>query len=111
MEISSTQQANITILALDGRLDGESGPSLEKTIHHSLTKECKQIIFDCTQLNYISSAGLRVFLLSSKNAKAQGGDVAFCSLQPAIVEIFELSGFDNFFSSHADLETALKAFP
>ena len=110
MEISSSQQSSITILTLDGRLDGESSPSLEESVNDHLANDCKQIIFDCSQLNYISSAGLRVFLISSKRTSAVAGCVTFCSLQPNIVEIFELSGFDNLFSSHADLDTALKSF-
>lgn len=110
MEISSQQQSDITILTLNGRLDGESSPTLEKTVNHHLSNGSKRIVFDCTQLNYISSAGLRVFLLSSKKATSAGGEIAFSSLQNSIIEVFELSGFDNLFTAHADLETALADF-
>lgn len=110
MEISSKQQSNITILTLKGRLDGESSPTLEKTVNHHLANGSKHIIFDCPLLNYISSAGLRVFLLSSKKADAAGGQIAFSSLQNGIIEVFELSGFDNLFTTHTDLETALTDF-
>ncbi|MCF6313181.1 MAG: STAS domain-containing protein [Verrucomicrobiales bacterium] len=110
MEISSRQQSGITILTLDGRLDGETSPALEKTIHHHLANGQNQLLFDCPQLNYISSAGLRVFLLSSKKTTAAGGSIAFCSLQTGILEVFELSGFDQLFTNHPDLETALQTF-
>lgn len=110
MEISSKQQSDITILTLEGRLDGESSPTLEKTVNHHLANGNNHIIFDCPQLNYISSAGLRVFLLSSKKATAAGGRIAFSSLQNGITEVFKLSGFDNLFTAHADLETAVADF-
>ncbi len=110
MKISSKQQSDVTILTLEGRLDGESSPTLEKAVNHHLANGSKHIIFNCPQLNYISSAGLRVFLLSSKKTIATGGQITFSSLQSGIIEVFELSGFDNLFTTHADLKTALAKF-
>jgi anti-anti-sigma factor len=93
MEITESTTNAVTVLALSGRLDGLTSPTLEKKVDGLLAAGTRKLVFDCGQLTYASSAGLRVFLASAKKFKTAGGQAAFAALTPAVQEVFELSGF------------------
>ncbi len=65
------------------------------------------VIIDCAALDYVSSAGLRAFLLAARTAQRAGISFGLCSLKPAVREVFDLSGFSRIIAVHADRATAL----
>ena len=69
------------------------------------------VIIDCAGLEYVSSAGLRVFLLAARTSQRAGFRFALCSLQPAVREVFELSGFNRVIDVHPDRAAALTPLP
>ena len=69
------------------------------------------VIIDCGALDYVSSAGLRVFLLAARASQRAGIPFALCALKPAVREVFELSGFSRIITVHADRPTALAQAP
>jgi len=97
MDIIESQLNAVTVLALSGRLDGLASPTLEQKVNALAAAGTNKIVFDCGQLTYASSAGLRVFLASAKKLKGAGGKAAFANLTPAVREVFELSGFIGIF--------------
>lgn len=110
MNIVESQLSSASVLALAGRLDGLASPALEKKVDELLAAGTRRLIFDCGQLVYASSAGLRVFLSSAKKLKAAGGQAAFAALTPTVREVFELSGFLGVFAVYpttGDAATAL----
>lgn len=109
MEIAETKLNSATVLALAGRLDGLTSGTLEKKVDALIAGGTRKLVFDCGQLLYVSSAGLRVFLGSAKKLKAAGGAAAFAALTPAVHEVFELSGFTSVLSIHADAASAAAA--
>lgn len=93
MDITETKINSATVLALSGRLDGLASPALEQKVEALLASGVRTVVLDCAKLDYVSSAGLRVFLTSAKKLKAAGGKAAFAALSPGVREVFELSGF------------------
>lgn len=93
MDITETQLNTSTVLALSGRLDGLATPALDQKIDVLVASGVRSVVFDCSALNYVSSAGLRSFLTAAKKLKAAGGRCSFAALTPAVNEVFELSGF------------------
>ena len=69
------------------------------------------VIIDCGMLEYVSSAGLRVFLLGARAAQKAGIAFAICDLKPAVREVFDLSGFSRVLAVHPDRATALGQGP
>jgi anti-anti-sigma factor len=67
-----------------------------------------KIILDCASLNYISSSGLRVFLVLQKKMMATKGQFRLSNLQPGIREIFDISGFSSIFSVFNNNDAAVK---
>jgi anti-anti-sigma factor len=106
MDIAETKLNSTTVLALAGRLDGVASPALEQKVDALIAAGARAVVFDCAHLDYASSAGLRVFLVSVKKLKAVGGKAAFAALTPAVHEIFELSGFLNVFAVHPTVAAA-----
>ena len=106
MEITTTSLNNATVLGLAGRLDGTTSPALAKKFDELSAGGARRVVVDCTALQYVSSAGLRVFLSAAKAFKGVGGEVRFAALPPPIQEVFELSGFTGVLSIHPTVAAA-----
>ena len=100
MEISTSEHNGVTVLKLSGRLDGVSAPELEKKLAEAVAAGADRLVFDCSGVEYASSAGLRVFLLAAKQMKTSGGRCAFAALTPALREVFSVSGFLDILEVH-----------
>jgi anti-anti-sigma factor len=107
MNVSKEKLNDVLVLTLEGRLDTTQSDAFEKEIMQILEQGDKKIILDCSGLNYISSSGLRIFLIIQKKMMSTGGELSICKLQPTIKEVFDMSGFSMVFTIHPDLETAL----
>ena len=110
MEVTQTQQDGIIILGLKGRLDSNTSDDFEKKLLGLIQSGETKLVLDFKELDYISSAGLRVLLKAAKELKRNNGRLSFCSLKDYIREIFELSGFVSFFPIYATLEESLVTF-
>jgi anti-sigma B factor antagonist len=109
MDFTESKINSATVLGLSGRLDGLTSPILEKKVESLLAAGTRQLVFDCGQLVYASSAGLRVFLTSAKKLKAVGGQAAFAALTPTVHEVFELTGFTGLFKVESTAAAAAAA--
>ena len=110
MEVIAKVQDGICILTLNGRLDASSSSEFREKILQLIEDGTKKIILDCENLDYISSAGLRVVLEATKEIKRHGGKLMLCSLQDYIKEVFEVAQFDSFLHIGGTLEEAIKTF-
>lgn len=78
-----------------GRLDGANAAVHEQALLALLTGDVNAVTIDLSELDYVSSAGLRVLLVTAKATKARGGVVSLKSPKPAILEVLRISGFDK----------------
>jgi len=107
MIINKKTEGNIVILALEGRLDTLNFSLLEKEMTFLIENNQKNIILDCQGLDYVSSSGLRILLKSLKQVDAVKGRFTICNLQPQIVQIFKISGFDHLFEIYPGRKEAV----
>ncbi|WP_141501595.1 STAS domain-containing protein [Paenibacillus luteus] len=108
MMINVEQQDEISIISLSGRLDGTTMGEVEQRFLELLGQGMKQFVFDMSELEYISSAGLRVMLLSVKKTRAIAGKIALCKLNANVQEVFQISGFSTIFEIFPAREEALQ---
>jgi len=80
----------IYVLFLHGWLDGETHKKLDEKVVEILRESPKILIFNMEQLDYISSAGLRVIYKTRKALKSSGGSLLFVKLKPQIKKVFEI---------------------
>ncbi len=93
MTITKQQTDDALVIALAGRLDTTTSPELEKELKESLPG-VSQLTLDLEELEYISSAGLRVLLAAQKTMSAQGA-MKLIHVNEIIMEIFEITGFSD----------------
>lgn len=96
MTINRNSESSKLTLALEGRLDTVTTPTLEAELKQSLN-DVTELVFDFSQLEYISSAGLRVLLAAQKTMNKQGSMV-IRHVNEAIMEVFEVTGFSDILS-------------
>jgi anti-anti-sigma factor len=110
MNIIQESVGNIVILSLNGRLDTLNFALLDNELNLLVEKNQKDIILDCQGLDYVSSSGLRILLMALKKVKAVHGRFSICNLQPQIIQIFKISGFDHLFELFSGRNEAIASY-
>jgi len=108
MNIKERKEKEALVISLEGRLDTTNYNELERKLSMIYDDKPVNILMDCSQLQYISSSGLRVMLMFLKRSKTAGVKFVLCSLQDPIREIFDISGFTGIFEIFATCDEALK---
>ncbi|WP_028611990.1 STAS domain-containing protein [Paenibacillus harenae] len=108
MNIQATEKNGVTIIPLEGRLDGSNATVAEQAFLQLLAEGKQQFIFDLSGLQYISSAGLRVILVAAKKLRASKGRMVCASLTEQVYDVFEMSGFTTILEMAATREEALE---
>lgn len=93
MQITKNQEGNKLTLAPIGRVDTITSPELEAAV---VLDGIEELVFDLAQVDYISSAGLRVLLSSQK--KMAGKSMKIVNAKPAVKEVFDITGFSDIFT-------------
>ena len=91
MNISKKTEGKTLTIALEGRLDTTTSPQLETELRNSVNG-ITELVFDLNELDYISSAGLRV-LLSAQKVMNKQGVMTIKNVKPEIMDIFDVTGF------------------
>lgn len=107
MNIKKEKIGNVSILKIIGRIDTVHSSALENEVNLQIENGEKNLIFNCAEMNYISSSGLRVFLVAQKKTISINGKLYLCNMQPAIQDIFRISGFSNLFKIFDTQQEAL----
>ena len=108
MEIIEENHSGINIFKLNGRLDSNTSQGFEKKIFQAIDNGSKNMIIDFKDLDYISSAGLRVILKATKALKREEGKMLLCDMQDYVKEVFEIAGFDAILPIVPTLNEALE---
>ena len=94
MEIKVIDEGKPYAIALIGRLDTNTAPQLEEFAGGLHGKQVSDIAVDMAECDFVSSAGLRVIVAMQKRAAA-GGSLVFRNVQPEVMEVFQMTGFDK----------------
>ena len=108
MEISHKVENGILNVAIKGRLDAATASVAEGEINKMLEGKENRLLFDLSDLEYLSSGGLRVILSAAKEIRRRDGKVALAALKQYVYEIFEVSGFTSMIPIKDTVEEGLK---
>jgi len=109
LEKDSNDSSMIT-LNLKGFLDTYNSADFQREVNKLIESGFTKILFNCSELNYVSSTGIGAFTSFLKSVKQKNGNIVLAFLQPKVFEVFQLLGFSKFFNITSSLEEAKKMF-
>ncbi|MDR2367097.1 MAG: STAS domain-containing protein [Deltaproteobacteria bacterium] len=111
MKLDITEEGAKVIVTVSGRLEAITVAAFDETVQPLPgAKPPRSILMDLSQLDFISSAGLRSLLTLGKACRTSGDRLAFCSLNPMVADVFNISGFKQIFKIYADRDEAFAAW-
>jgi anti-anti-sigma factor len=120
MEITEHRTSDIVTLCLSGKLDTTNAKAFEEKILSRIESDDRRFVIDLSELEYIGSAGLRVFVVASKRLNGVNGKIVLCGfkktvpyhtlnrLQDPIREVFDTAGFSSLFATYGSQDEAIK---
>ena len=103
---------NALVLKVAGRLDQDNCDEFRVDLAPHLdtaTAGALAVVLDLSELDYVSSAGLRCFMLAAKETRSRDGSIVVAALQPMVAEIFQISRFDLLIPVFPTLRAALES--
>ena len=107
MQITRRKEKNAIVVCVEGRLDAVTSPDFEKELTGLIAQGETLFVLDFGKLDYISSAGLRSVLATTKRLKEKQGKLFLATLKDVVKEVFEISGFSAIIPIYESLDLAL----
>lgn len=95
MTLQTRDENDVKIVYLEGEMDAVTSPQVLEELDQLRNNGAKKILLNLEKVDYVSSAGLRVFLATAQQLKSSGGDLRVCMLNEEIKEVFDISGFST----------------
>ncbi len=111
MKFFGEKRDNVMFLSVEGSLDFNTHKEFDDRLNLVIEDGEKNLLLDLSKLSYLSSCGLRVFLLYVRKVKKIGGQMVLFGLSDLVFEIFKVTGFCNVLTICKTEEEALKHFP
>jgi len=108
MNITEFTDRDIAVMAIAGRIDGATSADAETATLETLGK-VPALVIELRQVDYVSSAGLRVILKAAKAARVASKKLVLAGLTPQVQEVFDISGFSSVFEIHPNSQVAVEA--
>jgi anti-anti-sigma factor len=107
MQFITEQIESITVVTIKGRIDAASSDDLHASLTTLVHEGQKYLLINCEEVEFLSSGGMRAFLLTVKEVEKHKGKIVFCKFNEVIKEILHLSGTSKYFQHFDDLTDAL----
>lgn len=109
MEISTTQQGPVAVIAPAGRIDTTTAPEVDAAIAAAMDGGARRVLVDLAGVPYISSMGLRVLLMAAKRLQGPDDRFALSGLSPEVEKVMRLTGFSSILRCFASREDGVAA--
>ncbi len=109
-KIAQREQDSVSVLELKGYLDAHTASKLEEALHTLLSNARYNIVVNCRDLSYISSAGLGVFMEFIEDVRKHNGDIKLTNMSPKVYNVFDLLGFPLLYEIFKDEREAVSRF-
>jgi anti-sigma B factor antagonist len=100
----------VSVIELKGYLDAHTAPDLETAFQKLLTEKKYNVVVNCQDLSYISSAGLGVFMAYVEDIRKNMGDIKLTNMSPKVYNVFDLLGFPILYEIYKDEQEAVSRF-
>jgi len=110
MELSTTENGQVTVMSVSGRVDSATAPDLENALKQLVDNNKIRIVLDLTGVDYMSSAGLRAMVSTLKSVKRATGDLRLANPSSRVAEVLRLAGLTSIFSIYSSQADAIGSF-
>lgn len=108
--VTRREDGALTLIYPQGFLDAHTAPEFESELQSAIDTGRVRIVVNCKDLDYISSAGLGVFMGCIESVRELGGDIKISNLSPKVFHVFELLGFHQLYDLTETEEEAAQKF-
>ncbi len=109
-KIHQRDNEDVSVIELKGYLDAHTAPDLENAFQKLMTENKFNIVVNCRDLSYISSAGLGVFMAYVEDVRKNKGDIKLTNMTPKVYNVFDLLGFPILYEIFKDEQEAVVRF-
>ncbi|ARN81295.1 STAS domain-containing protein [Methylocystis bryophila] len=109
MDLTHEISEDMLVIKPRGRVDSDTAGAFEARCASLIGEGPTKVIVDFSELDYISSAGLRALLIAAKTAQSLGGALTLCGLRGGVEKVMSVSGFDTLLGAHAGIAEAAAA--
>jgi anti-sigma B factor antagonist len=110
MHIHERGENGVAVFVLDGRIDTQGAVDLDLALQSAVAEGQHQLVLDMATVRYIGSAGLRTLADVLTTSKKAGGDLKLAAVNPKVMRVLRIIGFDKFFSIYDTTEAAVASF-
>lgn len=108
VEVIEEDKGEVLVLRIKGRLDAVSSPVTEKKVSDIIDDGKLKIAMDFAGVDYLSSAGMRMLLATTKKLKTLSGQLVVCAVKDNVMDVLKMSGFDHVLQLAQSEEEALQ---
>ena len=108
IDITQEENGDVVIIRVSGRLDATSSPILERQVMALIDAGKNLLVMNFANVEYLSSAGMRLLLAATKKLKSQDGKILISSVMDNVMEVIKMAGFDHILHLFDSEEDALK---
>lgn len=95
MQVTEEDRGDLTILRVEGRIDSTSSPILDKKVNALIDEGHHRLLLNLENVEYVSSAGMRLFLSATKKLKSLGGAFIVCAPTEDVMDVIKMAGFHH----------------
>lgn len=110
LDINVQSFKRVDLITVSGRVDSSTAPELEETLEERIGEGRHNLVLDLSDVNYLSSAGLRTLVSTLRTCKKKGGDVRIATPSERVTEVMSLAGLDTLFTSYDDVTVAVGSY-
>lgn len=110
MDISAKQHGQATVVSVVGSVDALTAGEVAGFLGAQIGSGHTQLVADLSQVDFMSSAGLRAILATLKDARQHGGDLRLAAAQLGVEKVLKMSGFTNILKTFATVDEAAASF-
>lgn len=110
MEVAVSVHGEVVVVSVSGSIDALTASELSDRLGAELEAGRTSMVGDLEEVDYTSSAGLRVLLAAMKDARQRGGDFRLARVRDPVLRVLDLSGFTSILKVFDDLDEAVRSF-
>ncbi|GIK65565.1 MAG: anti-sigma factor antagonist [Chloroflexota bacterium] len=110
MDIQEKDLNGVTLFTVKGRVDSEGAVDLDLALRSAMTEGKSKMVLELSDVRYVNSSGLRTLADILTQDRAHGGDLKLANMNPKVLRVFQIIGFEKFFSIYPSVDDAVKSF-